>query len=201
MATNNIRILIAEDDYLVCEEITRTLRDSDYTVIEEASTGEEAVALTQDHKPDAILMDIKMPVMDGLEASRQIQELCPTPIVILTAHESKDLLEQASKVGVGAYLTKPPKLAEIERAVLIAMARHRDLMEIRQLYYDLKEAHSRIKTLEGILPICSFCKKIRTDEGSWQQIESYIHDRSGTKFSHGVCENCVKKHYPELDIE
>jgi DNA-binding NarL/FixJ family response regulator len=197
MENNRIRILLVEDDYLVCEEIKRTLRDSQYSVIGEASTGVEAIQHTKDLAPDVILMDIKMPVMNGLEASRLIQEQCPTPIVILTAHESKDLLEQASQVGAGSYLTKPPRLIEIERAVTIAVARHKDLMTMKQLYEQLKEAHSHIKVLQGFLPICSFCKKIRDDKGYWQQLEVYISIHSEALFTHSYCPNCLEEHFPE----
>lgn len=186
-----IRIIIAEDDYLVCEEIVRSLRHLRYEILGEASNGEEAVKMVSSLKPDVVLMDIKMPVVDGLEASRQIQERCPTPIVILTAHETTDLLEEASKAGVGAYLTKPPKALEIERAVTISMARHHDLMEMRRL-------NQEIKTLRGILPICAFCKNIRNDKGYYEQIEEYIHKHSGVDFSHTVCPTCMDKHYPDL---
>jgi hypothetical protein len=66
------------------------------------------------------------------------------------------------------------------------------------LITDLKAAIEEIKTLKGILPICSYCKKIRDDTGYWNQIEKYIHDHSDAEFSHGICPECLKKHYPEL---
>jgi len=133
MSDLNICIVIAEDDFLVCEEVKRVLRGSRYTIIGEACNGVEAVKMASELNPDLILMDIKMPKMDGMEASRQITEQHPLPIVILTAYETPELVEQASKVGVGAFLGKPPQFAEIDRAITIAMARHRDLMEMRRL--------------------------------------------------------------------
>jgi signal transduction histidine kinase len=137
--TKQIRILIAEDDFLLAQEIERTIRKMGYTCAGIASNGEMAVAMVQETKPDIILMDIKMPVMDGLEASRQIQEKYPTPVVALTAHESHDLVEEASKSGIGAYITKPLQPELIERAVTIAIARHKDLMDSRALVRELEE--------------------------------------------------------------
>jgi AmiR/NasT family two-component response regulator len=198
------RVLIAEDDYLVSEAIKRALNQIGYELIGNASDGLEAVEMACALKPDVVLMDIKMPELDGLEAAKRIMECCPMPIVVLSAHESKDLIEKASETGVAAYLTKPPKSNAIERAIIIAMARHNDLMELRRLNTELQfhkeeleKALAEIKTLRGILPICSHCKKIRDDKGYWNQIESYIRDHSEAEFSHSVCPDCLKKHYPK----
>ena len=72
--------------------------------------------------------------------------------------------------------------------------------EREHLISELKDALAEVKTLSGLLPICSFCKKIRDDKGYWNQLESYIRDHSEAEFSHSVCRDCAKKHYPEFDI-
>ena len=156
-------------------------------------------------KPDVILMDVQMPKMDGLTASEIIQEKCPTPVIVLTAHESQDFVQRASETGVGAYLTKPPRPAEIERAVTIAMARHGDLMAYRRLTRQLAEkndeltrALEEIKTLRGCLPICSNCKKIRDDKGYWERIENYLQQHTDVEFTHGICPDCIRELYPEF---
>ncbi len=202
-----IRVLVAEDDFMVSKSITRILNDIGYEQVGLASNGEEAVEMTLSLQPDVILMDINMPKLDGLQAASQIQENSPSPIVILTAYDSQDLVKEASKSGVGAFLIKPPDAFEIERAVTIAMARHNDLMELSRINKELQirkeeleKALAEIKTLRGILPICSHCKKIRDDKGYWNQIESYIHEHSEAEFSHSICPECAKKYYPELDI-
>jgi len=194
---NPIRVLIAEDDFLVAEETARIVRKKGYALVGEAATGTEAVAMARELTPDVILMDIRMPELDGIEASRQIRESCPTPIVLLTAYETGDLLAEASAAGVGAYLVKPPSAGAIERAVAIAMARHQDLLELRRLNEqlaartaELETALAEIDTLRDIIPICSKCKKIRDGKGYWQQVESYIEEHSGAKFSHGLCPDC-----------
>lgn len=200
-----IRVLVAEDDFLVKAEVVRILSTKSYEIVGLASSGREALEMAASLKPDVILMDIKMPELNGLEATRQIQEKWPTPVVILTAHESRDLVDEASKVGAGAYLTKPLRPEELERALTIAMARHNDLMQLRSLNHTLETKNSElasalaeIKTLRDILPICSFCKKIRDDQGYWNQVEQYISDHTGTKFSHGICDDCMAEHYPDL---
>ncbi len=194
------RVLVAEDDYLVCEEIGRTLKEVGFDQIGTASNGEKAVEMTRALRPDVVLMDIQMPKMDGLEAARQIQEHCPTPVVILTAFESQDLVEKASKAGVSAYLTKPPDVRGIERAVTIALARHGDLMKWRRLTdelnaknAELEKAMAEVKRLQGIIPICCMCKKIRNDDGFWQQVETYVSERSDAMFSHGYCPECLEE--------
>jgi AmiR/NasT family two-component response regulator len=193
----SITILVAEDDYLVSEEINRGLRMRGYERIMEAANGREAVDKVCSHRPDIVLMDIRMPELDGLEAARQIQDCCPTPVVILTAYESQDFVQKAGKAGVGAYLTKPPKPEELERAITIAMARHSDLMELRRLNKELERALNEVKRLTGILPLCSFCKKIRDDKGYWEQVDIYIQKHSEADISHSLCPECMKKHYPE----
>ncbi|MCP4540801.1 MAG: response regulator [Chloroflexi bacterium] len=129
---DNVRVLIAEDDPLVCEMTRGLLEDAGHSVVGEAMDGLEAVEMTQSLRPDVVLMDIRMPDMDGLEAARLIYERCPTPVVVLTAYETEELVTKASAIGVGAYLAKPPNLREMERAIIIAMARFGDMMKLRE---------------------------------------------------------------------
>jgi AmiR/NasT family two-component response regulator len=194
----DVRVLIAEDDYLNSEMLKGLLEEIWYTIVGEAADGLETVEMTQSLQPDVVLMDIKMPDMDGLEATRLIQERCPTPVVVVTAYETPELVEEASAAGVGAYLVKPPSAREMERAITIAIARFDDLMELRRLNAELQDALAKVRTLSGLLPICSSCKKIRDDEGYWNQLEAYIQEHSNAVFSHGLCPECAKKLYPEV---
>ncbi|BBO66645.1 transcriptional regulator [Desulfosarcina alkanivorans] len=193
-----IKILVAEDDYLISEDIIRGLKMQGYANIIEAVDGEDAYEKTCSVHPDIVLMDIMMPRLDGIAAAQKIQACCPTPIVILTAYESSDFVIKARAAGVSAFLTKPPRQDDLERAIVIAMARHADLMELRRLNQALELALVEIKRLQGILPICAKCKKIRDDKGYWQQIEAYISDHSEAEFSHSICPDCARQLYPEL---
>jgi CheY-like chemotaxis protein len=206
------RVLIVEDDSLVSEMIRGLLEERWYVIAGKAVNGLQAVEMAQSAQPDVILMDIRLPDMDGIEATRHIYESCPTPVVVLTAYDTPGLVERASAAGVGAYLVKPPNLDEIERAIAIAIARFDDLMELRRLntelqadneareklILELEDALAQVKTLSGLLPICSSCKKIRDDEGYWNQLEVYIRDHSEVEFSHSLCPECAKKLYPEI---
>ena len=145
MEKKKIDILIAEDDYLVGEEIKRLLISKKYNIVGQAINGLEAVEMCCSLKPDIILMDLKMPKMNGLDATIKIQELNPTPVIILTAHETNELIYKASKIGASAFLVKPPKINEIERAILMAIERHNDFLNIKNLNILLnKEIDSRI---------------------------------------------------------
>jgi AmiR/NasT family two-component response regulator len=206
------RVLIVEDDSLVSEMIQGLLEKMWYVVVGRASKGLQAVEMAKSTQPDVILMDIKLPDIDGLEVTQRINESCPTPVVVLTAYDTPELIERASAVGVGAYLVKPPNADEIERAITIAIARFDDLMELRRLnaeleadneareklILELEDALAQVETLSGLLPICSSCKKIRDDEGYWNQLEVYIRDHSEVEFSHGLCPKCAKELYPEV---
>lgn len=135
----DVKVLVVDDDYLAREKIKQLVETIDYTVIGEATDGQQAIELAESLRPDVILMDIQMPRMGGLEATRAIQKRCPTPVVILTAFQTPDLVEQASTAGVGAYLVKPPTARAIERNVTIAVARFDDMMKLRQLNERLKD--------------------------------------------------------------
>ena len=196
------QIIIAEDDFLICEDVKSLLTDRGFSVIATASNGKQAIELTKEHNPDLVLMDIKMPEMDGLEAAKLIQKEHPTPVIILTAHESPEMIKKAMKHGIGAFLTKPPEAGEIERAIQIAIARHKDLMrcrhyseELKKQKEELEKALAEIKTLQGIIPICMHCKKVRNDTGYWEQVEAYVSNRSDANFSHGICPTCAKEIY------
>ncbi len=191
-------VLIAEDNPVVVKTIEIALTKMGYKVAGIASDGEEAIELAISTRPDIILMDIEMPKLDGLQATRQILEQFSVPIIIVTSHHDQDFVKRASIAGAAAFLTKPPIASEIDRAITIANARHQDLEELRRLNKELKQALKEIKTLQGIIPICASCKKIRDDKGYWEKIESFIASRSEAQFSHGICPDCAHKLYPEI---
>lgn len=147
MYEKKIKVLVAEDDYLVSEEIVRVLNKIGYEVIDVAPNGLKAIEMVKKYKPDLVLMDIKMPKLNGLEAAKIIQNSFPTPIIILTAHETQELVEEASNSGVGAYLTKPPQAEEVQRAITIAFARQTDLISSMKLIKQLEKSEAELKDL------------------------------------------------------
>ena len=198
------KTLIAEDNFLVGEMIQGVAEDAGCLVVGRAIDGYQAVEMTTELRPDVILMDIKMPNLDGIEAAKIIQNRCPTPVVILTAYDTPEMLEEASAAGVGAFLAKPPKVRELSQAIVIARGRFSDLLSLRRANdllqrrtKELEEAFAKIKTLRGLIPICASCKKIRSDTGYWQQLEEYITEHSEADFTHGLCPECLK----QMEIE
>lgn len=196
--TKKFRILLAEDEYLVAEMVGGILKELGHTVVGKATDGQQAVAMTEKLKPAVVVMDIKMPDMDGIEAARRIADVCPTPVVVLTAYETPEMIDAATAAGIGAYLTKPPMARDMNRALAISVARFEEMMELRRINAELKEALFTVKTLSGMIPICANCKKVRDDKGCWHQIEEYIRNHSEVEFSHGVCPDCSRQLYPEF---
>jgi len=203
MMNDKIRVLIAEDNFMVSVIIQKNVEKIGYTVVGKAPDGKQAVEMTQALQPDVVLMDIDMPDINGLEATLRIQETCPTPVVMLTAYDASESVKQASNVGAGAYLVKMPGPQEIERAITITIARFGDMMELRRLNIELQNRNEtlqatldKVKQLSGLLPICANCKKIRDDEGYWQDVAVYVRDHSQAEFTHGICPNCAEKLYP-----
>ncbi len=204
-------VLVAEDDFLVCEMVRGYLDDIGYRVVGEASTGAQVVEMMArlagtPSQPDVILMDIEMPDMNGIEAARQILKSYPTPIVALTAYETRELIQEISNAGMGAYLVKPSNTHEIERAITISMARFEDMIALDRLCVELqtrnrelKDALGQIKTLRKFLPMCAHCKKIRDDQGQWHEVDVYIAQHTDSQFTHGLCPRCQRELYPPED--
>jgi PAS domain S-box-containing protein len=146
---HHLRVLIVEDDFLVRQWVQQLLELSGYSIAGVALDGPQAVAQTQALQPDIVLMDIGLPgEVDGLEAARRISLTCPTPVVVLTAYESPEMLERAGAAGVGAYLTKPTDERALERALTIAQARFQDLVALRRLNDELQAEIARRRQAE-----------------------------------------------------
>lgn len=156
----DIRVLIAEDNLAVSTMLKVTLEKRGYTIVGEAANGSQAVEMTQSLRPDVVLMDIIMPHMDGIKATQQIHASCPTPVVMLTAYEMEELVTRSSKVGVGAYLVKPPNIYDIERAITIAMARFEDMMKLRRLNAELRARDKERRVATQLKLICGIVQRI-----------------------------------------
>ena len=154
-----------------------------------ADSGARALSILSRVSPDLILLDVMMPDLDGFETCRRIkadEERKHIPVVFMTALDSvEDKMAGFSAGGVD-YITKPFQQVEV-------LARIRTHITLRKRERELEQALTEIKTLTGILPICSYCKQIRNDQGYWQQVEEYISQHSKAMFSHGLCPDCYQK--------
>ena len=196
-APPDIRVLVVEDDFLVREMVQGLLWDVGFTFAGGVADGREAVEICPILRPDVILMDIAMSEMDGIEATRRIQEICPTPVVALTAYESADLVSRASQAGVGAYLVKPANTQELERAITISMARFHDMMEVRRLRAQLslqatslEELRGQFDALAGLVPVCHKCHQLPTDPVAWERLAHFVQGHPEMRWSDYCCGDC-----------
>lgn len=197
MSREPLSVLLVDDEALVLDVIEAEVQSLGHTVVGRATDGRRAIEMAARLDPRVVLMDIAMPEMDGIEAARYFARHDPRPVVLLTAHDDPRYLDQATLAGVGAYLVKPPVRSEISRALAIAVARFRDWSELRHANLALQTALFEVRRLGGVLPICSCCKRIRDEQGDWQSPEVYLGERTDAEFTHGLCEACVEKLYPD----
>jgi DNA-binding NtrC family response regulator len=141
---------------------------------------------------DIILLDLSLPDSHGfvtfLEVKKRAKDL---PVIIMTGLDDEIMAMKAVQEGAQDYLVKGQVDANLlKRAIRYAIEREK-------LTVKLREAFEQIKTLRGFIPICSSCKKIRDDQGFWQQVEVYVRDHTEAEFTHGICPGCIKTLYPE----
>lgn len=192
------RILAVDDEPINIQVIKAALKE-EYDFLT-AMNGHDAVALLEQYKPDLILLDVLMPDLNGFEVCSIIkadERYADIPILFMTALDSHEGELQGLKLGAVDYLTKPVNIELLKVRVRnhLALKERNDLIrEQRDLLARQKEqleaALAQVKQLEGIIPICSYCKKIRDDHQSWHQLEDYISEHSEALFSHGICPEC-----------
>jgi len=197
-----IRIMVVEDEWVIADDIQKSLRNLGYTVSSAVATGEEAIQKAEEDRPDIILMDIVLKgKMDGIEAAGNIQSRLNIPVIYLTAYDNKAALERAKLTEPFGYMIKPFQERELHTTIEMALYKHKSEKEKDKLIQKLRDALSKVKMLSGLIPICASCKKIRDDKGYWEHIELYIRDHSEADFTHSVCPDCSKKLYPDLQEE
>ncbi|HWD18462.1 MAG TPA: response regulator [Verrucomicrobiae bacterium] len=186
------RILVVEDEAIVAADIQDHLNNFGYEVVGVTHSGEEAVTLAQAAKPDLVLMDIILSgPMDGTEAAKIIRESLRLPVVFLTANSDDATMGKARSTDPFGYVLKPFEDRSLRIAIEIALYKHRAEREREELITKLQTALADIKTLQGMLPICAWCKKVRSDEGYWMTVDQYLRSHSDIEFSHGVCPTCA----------
>jgi DNA-binding response OmpR family regulator len=193
-------ILVVDDNPDNLRLLAGILSERNYK-IRLAPNGERALATIRKEAPGLILLDIMMPVMDGFEVCKQLKqdkETAGIPIIFISAlNETVEKVKAFSLGGVD-YITKPFKSEEVLARVKTHLTLRYLQLELERKNAELQKAMDEIKTLQGFIPICASCKRIRNDEGYWEQIETYISNHSEAQFSHGCCDECAKKLYPEL---
>jgi len=189
------RIFIVEDQAIIAADLADRLRKMGYEVAGTAISGEQAIEAIPGTQPHLVLMDIVLGgEMDGVKAAEILTQRDQIPVVFLTAHGDTATTERAQITGPFGYVLKPFDQRELRVAIEIALYRGSVEAELRRINRELQEALEKVKTLEGILPICAWCKKIRDEEGRWQTVERYLMGHSDAKLSHCICPDCEGKY-------
>jgi len=196
-----MHILIAEDDTTSRSALAGMLRAQGHEVMTTSNGAEAWQTLQQPGAPALAILDWMMPEMEGLEVVRRVRALPknnrPPYLILLTIKADKTEIIAGLEAGANDYLAKPCDPGELRARFEVG----RRMVEMQAALADkideLHQAVDQIKTLRGILPICANCKKIRDDQGYWNQVEVYIHEHTEARFTHGICPECIKKLYPE----
>ncbi|MDO5633844.1 MAG: response regulator [Micrococcus sp.] len=143
-----LRAVVAEDEALIRLDIVESLTAAGYAVVGEAGDGEAAVAAVREHRPDVVVMDVKMPVRDGLSAAEEIARERWAPVVMLTAFSQRELVERAREAGAMAYVVKPFTEADLVPAIELAVARFEELRSLETEVRDLAERFETRKLVE-----------------------------------------------------
>lgn len=148
VVTNTRRVLVAEDEALIRLDLVEMLREEGYEVVAEARDGQEAVDLTIEHRPDLVIMDVKMPRRDGIDAAAEIAAARLAPVVILTAFSQRELVERARDAGAMAYLVKPFSKADLVPAIELAASRFAEMVALEGEVADLSDRLETRKVVE-----------------------------------------------------
>ncbi|WP_432524870.1 ANTAR domain-containing response regulator [Kineococcus sp. SYSU DK006] len=146
--TTTRRVVVAEDEAIIRLDIVEMLTEAGYDVVGQAGDGEQAVALAEEHKPDLVVMDIKMPVLDGISAAERIAKARIAPVVLLTAFSQAELVERARDAGAMAYVVKPFTSADLLPAVEIAVSRYQQIMALEDEVADLADRFETRKLVD-----------------------------------------------------
>lgn len=204
MDNSDIRILVVDDDPDILFATARILKQEGFEVIS-ANTGNQCLEKVDKEDPDLILLDVELPDILGTEVCQKLKGS--------TDHEKKYIMmlsgekissdDQADGLDFGAdgYIARPVSNRELVSRINSMVRLIRAERKSDSYILELEQAMERIKVLSGIIPICMHCKQIRDDKGYWNQLEAFIQSHSSAQFSHGICDACLEKYYPEEDDE
>lgn len=195
-----MKILIAEDDAVSRHILEKFLKKWGYRVTVTENGNDAWDALMAANAPTLAVLDWMMPGLDGVDIVRKFRQErkdVPTYFILLTALSKKDYVVQGLAAGADDYVTKPFDQAELRARVEVGKRVVNLQLTLSDKVRELEAAAAHIKTLQGVIPICMHCHKIRTDETAWEKLESYIESHSHAQFSHGLCPQCLDKYYPE----
>jgi CheY-like chemotaxis protein len=198
-----LTVLVADDEPVARAVVAAVLRKAGYDVRISRDGNEAWAELSGDKPPTLALLDWMMPGLDGpqiVERVRAQADRAPTYVILLTSRDQPADIVAGLRAGADDYVTKPPDEDELVARVNVG----RRVVELQTALADrvrsLEEALANVKTLQGLLPMCAYCKAIRNDQNYWERVETYFHEHSGVQFSHSYCPSCYERFVkPQLE--
>lgn len=203
-AGQRMRILIAEDDPISRTVLERTLRGWGHEVVVACNGLAAWQALERDDAPKLAVLDWMMPELSGPEVCRRVRALAraeATYLILLTARDQTEDLVEGLASGANDYVAKPFDRQELRSRLGVGERMVVLQHELARRIRELEQAHSQVQQLQGLLPICCYCKKIRDDGNYWQGVESYIASKADVQFSHGICPECYQKVVADMGLD
>ena len=189
----SLRVVVAEDEALIRLDLVEMLTEAGYEVVGQAGDGEAAISITEKEKPDLVVMDVKMPKLDGISAAERIANQRIAPVVILTAFSQRDLVERARDAGAMAYLTKPLTIEDLMPAIELAVSRFQEIKQLDAEITDLQEQLKARKLIEKAKGILMKNLKINEPEAfKWMQKTAMDKRRSMTDVAQLVMDEFEK---------
>ncbi len=198
-----MRALVVDDEPVVRRLLETSLTGWGFEVVT-APGGEEAWAILQrEDAPPLAILDWTMPGLNGLELCKRVRALGkPTKpyLIFVTARARTQDIVTGLGAGADDYIVKPFQREELRARIKVGERMLELQAALAERVRELEDALANVKQLQGLLPICSYCKKVRDDQNYWQQVETYIEGRSDAQFTHGICPDCREKYVePELE--
>jgi DNA-binding response OmpR family regulator len=190
-----MRILIADDDRFSQQLLQASLSGEGNQIITCAAGDEALRVLTGPESPEIAILDWMMPGLDGIDVCRKVRAMpgASTYLILLTAKDHMMDLVEGLAAGADDYIVKPFDPAELHARIAVGARLVGLQRKLAERVAELEAALQRVRLLQGLLPICSYCKKIRNDQNYWEQVEGYISKNTDVRFSHGICPECFKK--------
>jgi DNA-binding response OmpR family regulator len=198
-----MKVLIADDDPVSLRLLQAALAKWGYDVLVTTNGADAWKALQCAEAPSLLILDWLMPGRDGVEICRQLRQTAEHQsayVILLTSRDSKENIVEGLEAGADDYVTKPFDHGELRARVQVGTRVVQLQTALADRVGELEEAIASVKTLQGLLPICCYCKKIRDDGNYWHRVESYIADHANVRFSHGICPDCSQKVKAELNL-